>query len=280
MKIRRLLMQKTISNLFAILLTFLFTVLYIGFGFLLGFFNNLSITRAINESNFYNTVYDDLYQSSEEIITSSNLPIAILSDVVTMDYVYMECKNYVDKALSGQVHEVNSLELKSKLSDNIRTYYHSIDNSNTTLIEEKIKTVTDRIGAQYEKAVKIELANEFNRKKAEYESLIQGIVFICILLIGIISFILLKIHKYKHRGIRYIIYSLGISTGLVMIAATLTMLTKVYTNINIKPDYYNKVVNAYIRWDMILFIYMGCISIVVGAGLIYYSNYLKNKIIE
>ncbi len=280
MKGREFRTPRIVSYILSFLMTILFIILYMGIGFQLGFFNSLSVLKAIDESGYYDKAYEDLYRNSEEAITGAKLPLSILTDVVTKDYVYMECKNYVDNSLSGQVPSVDSTELKEKLSERMKTYYLSENAGNTWAEEQDVKTVVDKIGAQYEEAVTVELAKEFNDNKSRYERVIQGAVVLSAFLIAMISLLLLKIHRHVYRTIRYIMYSILSSAVIIILAALISVASGMYNQSYLEPDYYRQVISAYLKWDLMLFLYIGGISTIVGIGLIYFNRYLKDRVVN
>ena len=271
---------KIISFIFTFFLAGLFSVLYVGIGFHLGFFNNLGVVRAIDVCGYYNQVYDDMYSSSEEVVAGVGLPSTVLADVITLDYIYIHTKNYMDKSLSGQAVEVNAQQLKDKLTDNIKAYYLKANLNNSYKMEQDITLVTDQIGKKYETIVAVDLPNEINENKARYQGVIIVAMLLSALCIVFFGFILLKIHKYKHQGLRYIMYAIFASSALIILAAIINLVIKSYDRSYIEPNYYREMLGEYLKWDIMLYIYIGGVSILVGLGLMYFIHDLKVKIIH
>ncbi len=280
MKLSKQALQNLVSSIFAFLLTLLFVVLFVSVGFILGVYDNKSVTRAIYESNYYKNVYDNLYKNSETIIKKANLPPTVLADVITLDCVYIESKNYVDKALAGTPPTVKTQELTNKLLNNINAYLKNENVERTKSMDQDIAKLTNAIGNQYEAAVQLHLADDIVKNKARFEQVIRMCILISLALIAILSFFSVRLYKYKHRGIRYIVYALITSSLLTVGVASFLLKTKQYSRINVAPDYYKKLISAYLRWDSMVFIYIGCIGLVMSAALAYVVFYMKKRIIS
>ncbi|MDF2612050.1 MAG: hypothetical protein K0R92_3524 [Lachnospiraceae bacterium] len=82
-------MQSIISSIFAFLLSLLFILLFLGTGLAFGLFSDRIILSKVNESNYYNEVHQELNERAEKIITEAGLPSTVLTDVISLERVYI-----------------------------------------------------------------------------------------------------------------------------------------------------------------------------------------------
>lgn len=271
-------MQGIVSSVFAFLLTLLFVALYVCAGFILGVFDNKSVTRAIYESSYYNNVYDELNRSTEAIMKEAGIPTTVLADVITLDRVYIGSKNYVEKALRGEEVTIKTDKLREKLTENLNAYLQKENVIRTTTLDSNIANIIDLVESKYKDTVQLQLAKDIIKYKKNYENMIRIIILGLVAAIGLLSYFLIRLYQYKHRGIRYIVYALITSSLLTIATAFILLKTKQYTNIDVNPGYYKNLVTAYLRWDTMVFIYMGGIGLTIAAALAYVVYHMKSRL--
>lgn len=277
MKLDKQRIRVIISIMFSFLMTLLFVVLYLCAGFILGFFNGDSVTRAIKESSYYNNVYTEVYSAAKTIVTEAGFPDTVLDNAVSLERVYISNKNYVEKALRGEATEANTDKLREALTNNINTYLLEKNIEQTQALDASIAEMITRIDTKYKEAIQLQLANNLAAYKVRYEKMISIMIPIILAIIGVLSFFLIKMYKYKHKGIRYIVYAIMTSSLMTMIVAFLLIKTKQYARTEVIPDYYKSMITAYLRWDMTVFIYIGGIGFTIAIALAYVVYYMKSR---
>lgn len=278
MKQNKTILHRLISCVFSFLLTLLFIVLFLCIGFSFGLFNGKSITRAINQSNYYNKVYHELNRNTETLITDSGLPVSVLTDVITLQRVYIGGKNYIESSLRGEEVLPKTDKLKDQLTSNIKLYLQEEGINTSEELTSQINDVISIIETEYTEAIQLKLLNGITDYRDHFFDLIIIILPVVIVLIGILCYFLIRIQKYQHKGVRYIVYGLMASSLLTIIAALYLLITKQYSGIDVAPGYYKDFVTEYLRWDMMIFIYVGGIGLTISIALISLISYLKNGI--
>lgn len=277
MKHGKSLIKTLISSIYAFLLTLLLFVLFTSVGLSFGMFNNKSIISKMNETKYYDKVYVELNKRTEEIVLQAALPTTVLEDVITLERVYVGGNNYVNGILKGDKPKINTDKLRSNLTDHINEYLtkQSIEQSDEVkTLEEK---VVNRVEEEYLSSVSFKFIDYFTDSRKNFRNAMQYILPLSILFIGTLCFILIKIHKNKHRGLRYINYAMISSSLLLIIASTFLLLDKGYEKLNIMPVYYRDFLTAYFRWDIQVLLYMGFIGIILSTALISLTKFLKDR---
>jgi len=278
MKWNKSMLRSLINSLFAFLLTLLSVTLILCAGFSVGLFSNKSIIKAINQSNYYNNVYQELSSHMEDVVTAAGLPSSVLTDVITLERVYIGGKNYVDSALRGEEAVIKTDKLQEQLMNNINLYVQNEDIIQSEDLNSGITKVISVVEAEYKDAIQLQFVNDIVEYRLQYHHLIRILVPIVIVLIGILCYFLLRMQKYIHKGVRYIVYALMASSLMTMIVSFYLVITKPYAGMNVLPDYYKKFISAYLHWDLMIFIYIGGIGLTISIALISLISYLKNGI--
>lgn len=278
MKKKQKAIKSIISSAFAFLLTLIFLALFILVGLYYGVFNNRIILSKVNESNYYNEVYEELQERAQDILQEAGLPLNILSEVITLKQVYIGGKYYIEDALSGKEPGIRSNKVKNQLEQNINKYLTEEGILRTKELDAGIEEVINKVEQEYKRGIHFQFINYIAEYKASFMRLFSRTIPILLLLAGAISVLLIRIHRYKHSGIRYIAYAMIASSCIVISSSAFLLSTKSYERMKQLPDYYNRFLTNYLRWDIQVFMYLGGIGILLAALLILLVAYMKNNI--
>jgi|GEM_PF-2571354 len=271
-------MRRSISFVLSYLLTLIFAVLFILVGILAGVFNDSVILNHLQRSNYYQSIYTTIQNNAESVLLPTGIDISVLSDVITMDRVYIAAKNTIEAEIKGESVVQDTKRIKNQLKENILRF---ADEKELLLEAEQqvgVETLCEAVSTEYTKMLDFPFIKYYVQYKTTYQSLMRIGVPILLLLATVIIVILLKLHKYQHQGVRYVAYSVLAASIMITIVPVLLLVSKAYQKLNVSPKYfYNFMVN-YIRWDISVFVYIGGIGLAIFTGLLLYISILKKKI--
>jgi hypothetical protein len=247
-------------------------------GFYFGVFNNNSIISKLNESNYYENVHQELQKDTEEIVQKAGFPTTVLDEVITLDRVYVGCKNYMNNTLAGKKSQIKTEKLRNKLNENINQYITKQNIRRTEKLNKGITALVSRIENEYKNRIQLQFLDYFHDNQVKFMNLMKFMIPAVIIIIGILCYFLIRMHHYKHRGVRYITYALIASSFMTMFLSLYVMITKRYQNTEITPEYYRDFVNAYLKWDVMVFINMAGIGLLLAVAMISLVSYLKKQI--
>ncbi|TAH67239.1 MAG: hypothetical protein EWM47_09310 [Anaerolineaceae bacterium] len=301
-----------LSLVFAFLLTVLLVILFISFGLGIGVFNSRSIIKSINKTNYYDKVYVDISQRTEELLLQAGLPSTLLSDIITAGRVHADGMNYIKEATSkkhqayttdnrlskNQAYTTDNRLSKNQpvITDNTlsqpqNTLYNDIKANILEHIEQigirqssdlskEITEVTDAIEYEYKSKIQMRFIEYLMSYKSEYGRLMIVMVPSLILLISVLCYMLIRVHRIIYRGIRYIVYALLASSLMTLAASLYLLLTKSYNKLMLAQDYYYQFMSEYIRLNIIVFTYIGMMGLIVAMALITLIGLMRNKIMN
>lgn len=265
-----------ISVILSFLLAVIFTVGSIVIGIYIGFMNENRLLDGLNYKDYYSSVEKSFYEKSKDISIPVGLPETVLEGIVESEKVHSDVKSYVVSSMNGQTFIISTEELKNKLEENVRKYFSEQNIVMTPEQEATIPEYTNIIAAEYEAAVKVPLVTYFNQAKLIIQKVILILVPVSILLAAIIIFILVRMRKWKHRGIRYVVYSC-ISTAIMVAIPGIVMLSGgVYKRINIASDYLYYALVKYISNGLWVFIYLSIVWIALAVSMLFLIRFMKH----
>ena len=279
MKLKRINSKEWFGLLFAFLLTLFFVIVYILFGLGMGIFNSRSITKSVNDSDYFGKVYADVNQRTGELLSQAGLPEKILSDVITQGRVHADGINYIEAAIRKEQPQQKLHMLHGDIAEAIREYILQ-EGSIQSQLSGEIAAVADAIEDEYRSRVQLTFVEYLMGYKEDYSCIVMIIAPTLILLIGILCYLLIRLHRYGYRGMRYIAYSLLASSILTMAGAFYFISTRMYDKIKISPEYYQQFILGYVKMSITVFVYTGMMGLFLGMAWIALIVHMRNRILN
>lgn len=277
MKQKKAFMQNNISLLFSFLLTILFLLLLFCIGLFFGAFNDKVIKQKINESNYYNETYTVIHKKVEAVVKAAGLPVNVLENAVTLERVYIGGKYYVENVLEGKTPVYKTENLETALRENIDNYLMEHNVTVTEGIKAGMDEITARIVQEYQRGIQFDFIHSISKARKTYTQIITIGLPIVILMAAVIIVFLLRIHKYKHRGLRYITCSVISASVITGIAAIITLGSKIY-KVSVQPVYYMSFLQKYFLWDIQIYLCMAGLGGIAAILLLLLTGQMKNNI--
>ncbi len=278
MKRKKSKIRIVINNTFACILTLLIVILYLSLGFSFGVFNDRSILSKLDESQYYDMVYDNYYENAVKMLQESGFPKQVLEEAVPFDKIYVGGKNYVNNILAGEAAQINTIKLRNALTDSFNRYLTEQGIVRTNELNTGIEVLISELENNYVDSIQLQFVNYYKEYKSKFLDLMKIAIPLDLILIGLLCFFLIRMHRFKHRGMRYINYASIASSCLILVTAIYLLLIKKYMAIDVNPKYYQKFLTAYFKWDIIVFLYIGGSGLTISAFLITLTGYLRKKV--
>lgn len=271
-------LQSTVSLIFSFLLTVLSIFLFILLGLYFGAFNDKLIKQKINESNYYNETYSIIYTKAVSIVKDAGLPVDVLENAITLERVYVGGKYYVEDVLAGKEPGFTTDKLEAVLYENINSYLTGQHIQITDELEAGIGEVTARLLQEFRRGIQFDFINSISKLKQSYMQITLVGLPVIIILMAIIIYFLIRMHKYLHRALRYINYSVITASFMTGITAGILFTLKIYNKVTVQPGYYNLFLKYYFKWDIQVFLYIAGLGAVLSAVLFIITGQSKNSI--
>lgn len=279
MKLKHINSKEWLGLLFAFLLTLFFVIVYILFGLGMGIFNSRSITKSVNDSDYFGKVYADVNQRTGELLSQAGLPEKILSDVITQGRVHADGINYIEAAIRKEQPQQKLHMLHGDITEAIREYILQ-EGSIQSQLSGEIAAVADAVEDEYRSRVQLTFVEYLMGYKEDYSCIVMIIAPTLILLIGILCYLLIRLHRYGYRGMRYIAYSLLASSILTMAGAFYFISTRIYDKIKISPEYYQQFILGYVKMSITVFAYTGMMGLFLAMAWIALIAHMRNRILN
>ena len=102
-------------------------------------------------------------------------------------------------------------------------------------------------------------------------------MIVCGIAIVVCAVILIKMRHYKHRGIRYITYSLIAVALTFAIPSTIALISQSYKKLQIKPIYLNNLLTEYVYNNLLIILLISAFMIILSLILIIITANMRKK---
>lgn len=270
--------KRLLSGMFAFLMTLSLVLLFICIGLSIGVFNTRSITTSIDRSDYHNEVFHTIREKNAGILSQAGLPEELLSEIITLERVYVGGKNYVSATLKNEQPQLNYDHVREDIVEKLKQYIETEGVSITPLLDDGLDMVADAVLNEYKNGVQLQFVNYFMEYRETFNRGITFVVPILLLVIGSLGYILFRMQRYKHRGLRYITYAVIAASALVIFPAAYMLFTKGYQRIEVGPDYYYDFISYYLKWDITVFAYIGVMGAILSTVLGSLVRFMKSRL--
>lgn len=270
-------LKKFISIIFSFILAVLFTAMSIVIGIYIGFLNENRIIDGLNYKDYYKGVENTFYENAKDISTPIGLPESVLEGIVESEKIHSDVKNYVTSSVNGKTYVISTEEIRNRLAENVRNYFAQQNMEMSPEQEETIPEYTKLIADEYEQTVKVPFVNYFAQAKNLIRKIMLVVVPVCLVLTAVIVFMLVRMRKWKHRSIRYIVYSTLSAALMVALPGIAVLCNGFYKKINISSDYLYYALVRYITNGLWVFVYLAVVWLAISVGLLFLIRIIKSK---
>lgn len=266
-----------ISIIFSFILAVIFTVMSMIIGVYIGFLNENRIIDGLNYKDYYKGVEDAFYENAKDISTPIGLPESVLEGIVESEKIHSDVKNYVTSSVNGKTYVISTDDLRNNLAENVRNYFAQQNMEMSPEQEATIPEYTQLIADEYEQTVKVPFVSYFAQAKSSMQKIMLIVVPVCLVLTAIIVFMLVRMRKWKHRGIRYIVYSTLSAALMVALPGIVVLCNGFYKRINIASDYLYYALVRYVANGLWVFVYLAVVWLAISVGLLFLIRIIKSK---
>lgn len=257
-----------LSTIIAFLLAIFLTMAsYLG-GTYFGLFNKTLILDSMNKTSYYNSIITYTQEKAESLAIPIGIPAEVFNDVFTLDETYAEGNALIKAKLNGANYTPDTTNVKQRIVANINTYLTTQNLSVTSEQKANITTFAQTVADEYSNNLSIPYLQYYVQLRNMVSKLVMiGLpVFLLLSLFAIV--LLIKLHTWMHRALRYIAYS-TLAASLMTAVLPIYILAKgVYRRINISPEYFYNFVMSYITQSIFTFLYISLLLLAISAAII------------
>ncbi len=233
-------------------------------------FSKKYLLNTLNKNNYYESIYSEINEEMEDILTSTGFEKEVLKDIYTKEEVINDINLYIDNYFEGKIITFNKENIKNNLKNNIEDY---LNNNNVAVINNNDidSFINDIVNIYTDEVSLYKMIDSFTSKFNKINSLLNYGIIISI----IVNIILLVINIVIKNNY---LFSSFIACGLVFLFLRLVIYEKIdVENILIISKELSLVIINIITYIGSLFLIIGFSYIVLGLILGFFVIKCQHK---
>ena len=272
--------ETVISTIISFILSIFITLLCYMFSTYFGLFNKALLLDAMNKSSYYESVNSYTLEQAKDLAIPAGLDDSVFEDVFSLHNTYTEGKAYLVATLDGEVYNIDTSTIRDKLSSNINDYIKRNNISGDSISTDGVDAFIDKVCSLYTTNLSVPYITYYKGIKSIFSKIMIVGSLILILLSLISIFLLIKTHRWLHRALRYIAYSLISASLMTAILPGYILSTNKYKYLNISPYYLNRLISRYIGQSLYIYIYCSLIVLALALLIIALIFYRRQSLIK
>ena len=184
-----------------------------------GIYGNEILNRSINQSNYAENVYKDIYKKVEALSIKNNLPVDVFENEITPESVNLCLKYIQTEIFKVSSPKLNTETLVSKIHKNVINYLKLKKVEINHDVEESVSLYAQECGKIFENNIVFNLVKVINKSKAFSLLAFAGISVFNITIVTISAIIIFGNISSGHKMLRSLSISLSTSSILMFIAS-------------------------------------------------------------
>ena len=217
-----------------------------------GCFTDHIFLRLIDRE-YYNYVLSDIEESAVDYTLPTGIGITVVDNTFTLEEVERDVKGYVSAAYRGREFTPDVTAQREALTANVRKFYEDNGAEITAETEEIIQSYVDEIMEVYTYGTRMPGLDLIMEGKAYFSRIFPVGIIACTMLAMVLILLIIRIHHWPHRGLRYVVYAFGATALMLFALPCFLLVTKTYTKVSLSPQYFYHLVVSYLRNLLVLF---------------------------
>ncbi len=265
-----------VSSMLSFIMMICISVLVLIICLALTLFNVGFITYQMNDT-YYFAAIDSLNNTlKNEIAPPSGFPEEVFDDLFNKGVVQEDSIACVKSIMLGLDLPYNTPRIRQLLMDRFTEFAQQ---NNIPLNDNNLDSLTDYCIEEYEQQIVVSYLKSFAPIKRTFDNYFTYALLSFSALLILATLFLFRIHKFKHRALRFSIYSLFASSLILIPLPLILLIHGGYTKINIMPEHVKMLFVSMMRSTLLSVLLGGLILAAIGFLLILLTNRMRQKLI-
>lgn len=240
-------------------------------------FSRNSFYKNMSYNHYYENVQKDITANAEALTIPIGLSLAVLEESIPDNAVYKDVNGYIDASFEGRTYVPNTTEMETRLEQNVRDYLTTEGITPTVEQEANLEGYITSVTKIYTDAVKMPLISVFMQARTIYNKIFPIGIAACGIFILVCLFLIIRMHHWFHRALRYVAYS-TLATMLMTAIVPLVLLDSgFYKKIHLAPEYFYNFAMSYISNIFETFLYLSVTWAIISGIIMVFIQIIKRS---
>ncbi|MDD4546872.1 MAG: hypothetical protein PHR24_06210 [Oscillospiraceae bacterium] len=256
--------QSIISGIISFLMMICISLLVISISLQLTIFNINYITNKM-DNEYFDSIIGSLTKTlKDDIAPPSGMPEEVFDDLFNRYIIMEDTRASLHAVLTGIDYSYDSSRVHDILLKRFTEYAEKKD---IKISDTNIDTLTDYCIVEYERHISLPFIKSFASIRRLFDNTFTYLLLGISVLLILLTMFLFTIYRFKHRAIRYCIYSLFASALMVIPFPLFFLIQGPHRKINLTPDHTKNLFVSIIQSSLIWMLVSGLFAAVLGFAL-------------
>jgi len=200
-----------ISLLLSLVLTILLTGIMVMTTLLAGVCREELYRRHVLDRAYHQERQEQIQAEIGVILTEAAIPLKVGQDVISENQVYLDAKRYIDGVLSQKEVQIDTTAMEEQLTENLEQHLTE-QRLDLEEMQESTEKIVHQVVERYREMVSFPHAEQYIRYRTEIRSVLRVAYPVSLLIVAALVILLTRLHRRKHRAMRYMVYAVVAST--------------------------------------------------------------------
>ena len=229
-------LRQVISSFIAFVMSVLLFILTMGACLSVTVFHRDFVLDTLEKAGFYDKTVNTVLDNMKAL--PGGVPAELFDDLIDANLVRKDIINSVTAAFSGDsAYRLDLQPLKDSLMARFTDY---AANNGLAISEESkanLQTLVDTCADVYRDQVTIPFIDTFGQIRLMFSKGYTVGMVIIVLLCALLALFLMSIRRYKHRGVRFLVYSFSCAALMTAALPAFVLINRAYERIHLSPQY-------------------------------------------
>ena len=235
----------------------------------MGLFSERSLISALDET-YYTYVKDYIETQAEYYTLPTGIKASVLDEVFTLEDIQINTNRIITNSINGNSFTPDVSKEREKLLANVKASFATdgVETAEGTEADAVADSYVDEIMKIYTDALKIPGIDAISNVQNGFSKAFPIALVALILLAVAFVLIIVRLHHYLHRSLRYVAYACGGASLMLLVVPAIIQVSGFYYGLHLEPQYFYyfvvSMIERILRLTLIAGAVMAAASVVVA----------------
>jgi hypothetical protein len=269
--------SQIISGVLSFMMMVCITILAVSISLSLTLFNSGFLTGLMSDK-YYESALNSLTEKlKNEYAPPSHMPEEVFDGMFEVYQIKEDSQEGVRAILAGIDYSYDSSRVRNQIMNRFTKY---TEDKKIDITETNLETLADYCMEEYENNISVPYLKNFATIVRLFQNMFTYILLICSFLLIFLALFLFRIHRFKHRALRFSVYSVFASALLIIPIPLFILIQGAYHKMVVSPAHFKMLFATVIGATLTTLVVTGLLIAAVGFALAFLVQKMREKAIR
>lgn len=240
-------------------------------------FNQTSLVTSMDKTNYYGQLASEIEDDFVSYGLASGFPDNFFECIIDLDTIKYDVIEQTERMFTGKYSSFDKSEMYNFMYDSFIKYANNNNYTVTDKIDKNIKYLANTCAEHYVECIDIPFASYISPYLPKLSKFCLYGIICCSIGVLICIAVLFMLQSWKHRSIRYYIYSLTTAGLMLFIFPIIIYASGKITKIAVLSQAMHHLIVMFLQTFLNVFFFAGAIVAIIIGILLFVHNSMRAK---